>query len=620
VTRFWRAAVLAVAVVATYANSFHGPFVLDDQASVVQNADIRDLGKPGRVLSPRPNSPVAGRPLANLSFAIDFAIGGLDVTAYHAQNLVWHLACALMLFGVLRRTFELSGVREQLRHEPANLALVAALVWAVHPLNSEVVDYVTQRTESMMAFFVLTALYAAIRSHAAPESRWHGVAVVAALLGTACKETIVVAPVVIALYDRLFLFRSWREAWRARDRLYLGLAGAWLVLAGFVLSGPRAAVGGFGAGVSSWTYLLNQASMIVHYLSLAAWPRGLVVFYGWPDETTLTAVLPQAIVVVALLALSAVALARTPRLGYLGAWFFVTLAPTSSILPIATEVGAERRMYLPLMALAVLATLAVDAVLGRIHRTVPGRARAPMAATGAVIAAAVTGALATLTWARTAEYQSAVTLARTVVERRPSAVAHHILGEQLGLAGRVAEAEPQLRRAVELGDTRAGFQLGALLFDSRRIDEAATQLEAFVATASVPHRLRWLDPPVQDVLTARVALAQIYDLQRRWSDAAAQARLVLQAAPNQPDALRFLGIALFGVQQWPDAVTVLRDYLAIRPRDAAMRVNLGVALVASGQLNDAIAEFRQAVAIDPSDANARRMLDMALADARAQGR
>ena len=191
-----------------------------------------------------------------------------------------------------------------------------------------------------------------------------------------------------SLHDRVFVFESWREAVRTRRRLYLGLAASWLVLAGLVSSGPRAAVSGSDAGVPVWTYLLNQAVVIVDYFRLTAWPSNLVVFYGWPEMLSLGDVLPQAVVVVALLALTGVALVKAPYVGYLGAWVFVTLAPTSSFVPIATEVGAERRMYLPLMALAVLAAVAAHAFAAR----VPGRRRLVRAAMAVVLAAVVAAA------------------------------------------------------------------------------------------------------------------------------------------------------------------------------------------------------------------------------------
>jgi tetratricopeptide (TPR) repeat protein len=606
-TRAWRAGAILAVIVAAYSNSFHGPFVIDDQASVVQNADIRALTRLDRVLAPRPDSPVAGRPLANLSLAVDYALGGLNVTGYHVTNLAWHVACAWLLFGIVRRTLALPSMPRAVAAEAPNLALAAAVVWGVHPLTTEVVDYVSQRTESMMAFFLLLTLYAAIRAGTSVTRGWHSTAIVACLAGTICKETIAVAPLLVALYDRVFLYGSWREAARVRGSLYLGLVASWLVLGGLLVSGPRAAVAGLASGVSPWTYLLNQAEIVVDYLRLSVWPSGLVVLYGWPEMLTLTDVLPQALALLALLAATIVALNRVPALGFLGAWFFIALAPASSVLPIATEVGAERRMYVPLMALAVLAVVAVAALV---------RARAVRMA---LLVAAV-GGLGWLTMQRTAEYASPVTLARTVVDRRPTAVAHHLLGEQLGLAGQTGEAETELRAAVRLGDSRARYQLGALLLDAQRPREAAVELEAFVATAGVPQRLRWLEPGLLEVLTARLQLAQIYGVERRWAEAAAQARLVLDAAPRHPEATRLLGVSLLGAQVWPEAISTLRDYLALRPNDGRARANLAVALIATGQLDAGVTELRRAVASDPNDPNPRRLLDMALADQRAATR
>ena len=144
----WRVAVITLAVVLTYANSLHGPFILDDNAAIVQNEQIRELSRPGAVLLPESESPVAGRPLVNLSFALNYAAGGLNVVGYHAVNVALHVVCGLLVFGVIRRTLELPRVRQYFDGNSINIAFAAALLWAVHPLNSEVVDYLTQRSES----------------------------------------------------------------------------------------------------------------------------------------------------------------------------------------------------------------------------------------------------------------------------------------------------------------------------------------------------------------------------------------------------------------------------------------------------------------------------------------
>jgi hypothetical protein len=173
------------------------------------------------------------------------------------------------------------------------------------------------------------------------------------------KEAMVTAPLVVVLVDRVFLFGSLKDAFRARAPLYAGLAATWLILAALQTTLPRPGSAGFDTDVSVWTYLLNQPPLILRYLRLAVWPTSLVANYGWPATLTLTDVLVPTLVVVALLVMTVVALRSHPRLGFLGAWFFITLAPASSFVPVATEVGAERRMYLPLAGILALIVLLV---------------------------------------------------------------------------------------------------------------------------------------------------------------------------------------------------------------------------------------------------------------------
>jgi Flp pilus assembly protein TadD len=491
-----------------------------------------------------------------------------------------------------------------------DVAFAAALIWAVHPLNSEVVHYVTQRSESMAALLLLVTLYAANRALFAKGRGWQTVAIVSCALGMLCKESMVIAPVLVVLYERVFVFDSWRHAFRERAGLYLGLAATWLVLAGVTMSGPRSEVAGFSSGVSPWTYLLNQTLVITRYLRLSVWPTDLVLFYGWPAPLALGDVYLHALFVLTLLLATVVALVRSSALGFLGAWFFLTLAPTSSIVPIATEVGAERRMYLPLAAIIVIASVTIHA-LGKRWGTTRRFASVP-----AMVFVGVTAALAMGTVARNREYASALSLAQTVVERRPTAIAHHILGEQLLLAGRDAEATVSLREAVALGDSRAGYQLGAALSNQGRLDDALQQLDAYVHTSELPYRLvpRWLEPPVAEVVNARILMARIHIARRDWPRAAEQAAHVLRVMPSQADAQLVLAGASFGQERWEEASVQYREYLKQRPSDGQAWINLGVARVASGDLDQAVDAFRRAVEVDPANKRARELLGMALKD------
>jgi tetratricopeptide (TPR) repeat protein len=205
-------------------------------------------------------------------------------------------------------------------------------------------------------------------------------------------------------------------------------------------------------------------------------------------------------------------------------------------------------------------------------------------------------------------------LAQTIVDRRPSGVAHHMLGEQLGIANRIEEAIGHLQQAVAHGNTRARFQLGVLLVQRSDLSGATRQFEEVVRLGGVRHERRWLEPPLIDVLQSRLYLGQIYANGRRWVEAEAQAREVLARVPAHVDARRVLAAALVGQQRWAESITEHRQYLEARPGDAQARVNLGVALIATGQMDAAIAEFQRAVEVDPSNPNARRLLEMARQD------
>jgi tetratricopeptide (TPR) repeat protein len=463
-----------------FANSLSGVFTFDDIVGLVENESIRQLWPPTAVLSPPADSePVAGRPLVNVSFAINYALDGLEVRGYHAVNIALHIGCALLLFGLVRRTLLLPGSGTPWLTPPFRaeyVAAAAALLWMVHPLTTEAVNYVSQRTELMMALFLLATLYAGVRA-AVDRGRWPLVAVATCALGMACKETMVVAPVLVVLYDRVFLYRSWAEAARARGSFYPALAATWILLAALIWSGPRWETAGFSTGVSPWTYLLNQSVILVEYLKRVIWPVNLVHDYGEPLARSLSGVAPYAATIVALLAATAYALMRHPAVGFLGATFFLVLAPTSSILPIATEVGAERRMYLPLAALSVLLVLAATDVWRRIPRLALPGALATMLLLAVPLSAA--------TIVRNRDYADELTLWQTTLERWPHARAHRNYATLLKREGRREQVIEHLRLALDGTHPEGRYALGVELLEQGRTAEAIGELRRFLE--ELPH-------------------------------------------------------------------------------------------------------------------------------------
>ncbi len=589
-----RAGIVVLTALVAYAGSLSAPFILDDVVSIVDNQQIREWWSLETVLFPRRELPTAGRPLVNFSFAVNYALGGLDVRGYHIVNLALHLLSGLLVFGIVRRTLQLPSLKDRFGASGLNLGFAAALLWTLHPLNTEAVNYITQRTELLMALFYLLTLYASIRASLSSSRTWPSIAVVSCFAGMACKESMVTVPVVVMLYDVVFVFESPRKAFSQRWRFYAALCLSWIVLAALVWPGPRARSAGFSTGVSPWTYLLNQAAMISRYLQLAFWPRALVVNYGWPAPLTLGDVLPSALLVAGLLALTAVALVRWPKWGFFGAWFFVTLAPTSSIVPIATEVGAERRMYLPLIAIVVFAVASASFL--KQARSIPGAV--------ALVAVAVLFSMGIA--ARNREYASPVLLARTTVERYPTSVGHHQLGVALLVAGDRDAAMSELRQAIP-GAPRAHYTLGVELVKDGRTSDAIDQFQAFLRQ----------QPNLVEAISARQLLGRALAEQQRWSEAIEQQQQVLTMNPTEPQRLdthALLAAAYLGAGNFQDAIAHCQEYLLARPADGRVLTRLGIAFIATGQLAEAIAAFRRAAAAAPSDADAQLNLASALHD------
>ena len=347
-----------VAVIAVNANGLRGVFLYDDEIYIVENPAIRQLWPPIWA-----QDTMAHRPVAAFTLALNYAVGGLDVTGYHVVNILIHVLCAITVLAVLRRT---PGWPAHTRAQTAwtpNVALSVALLWALHPLTSECVNYLSQRTDSLMGLFCLLMLYCAIRRFEGGTARWGIAAVVCCALGMGCKESMVGAPLIVLLYDRAFFPCSFFAALRRRPWLYGGLSATWLLVVRGLWAVPHGATVGLDLRVTPWEYTLNQSQMLCTYLGRSLWPHPLVLDYGFVRDLSLAEVWLEVSVIVALLALTGVALWRWPSWGFVGAWFFVLLAPTSSFVPILTEVGAERRMYLPLLSVVVILVMAGRALL-----------------------------------------------------------------------------------------------------------------------------------------------------------------------------------------------------------------------------------------------------------------
>jgi len=584
------AAAIAAATFAAYGGGFAGPFLYDDVDSILGNATIRHLFT---ALQPPPGLTVSGRPVLNLSFAANYAVSGTAVWSYHALNVAIHAAAALLLFGIVRRTLGAAAAGARFPGECIAVAFASAFLWELHPLQTESVEYVVQRAESLMGLFYLLMLYAFIR-FAAPggTGAWAVVSVAACLLGMGTKEVMATAPVIVLLYDRSFVGGSFREAWRRNRALYLSYAACWIPLALLVArSGGRGGSAGFESGVPWWAYLLAQFKAVVLYLRLSLWPRPLVGDYGRILAGSPLEVALCALFVLSLACGTCFLLRRRSPIGFLGAWFLIVLAPSSSVVPVSTEIMAEHRMYLPLAAVVTLAVLALHALASR---------RVFLASVGLVALG-----YGVLTHRRTHVYESSLAFWSDVARKVPAnAGAWNNLGILLAEKGDQEGAIGDYRRALGLAPAYAyaHYNLGNSLMAVGRAGEAAGQYEEAL-------RFRPQDPSIHFNLGN--ALAK----ERRPLEATAQFREALRIDPSRADAWFNLADALMQSGDTAQATDAYAHAVLLRPDFADARVNYGNVLAQAGRLDDAIRELREALRLEPGAADIHNNLGGVLAEA-----
>ena len=533
---------LGFAAIAVYGNSLANPFVFDDHTSIIDNRDIYSWWPLWRSAEEVHRAPINGRPVVRLSLALNYAIGGIEPTGYRIFNIVVHWAVAVVLLFFLRDTF-----RSMYANAAMGLAFVVALWWMLHPLNAECINYISLRSTILMSLFYMLTLYCARRVMDGANDVWGWCAVCSCALGMCSKEAMVTAPVVVLLYDRLLIANSFAMAFRMRHRLYVGLAACWLVLAFLLSQAPHGNTIGFSGSVGAWGYLLNQCIVLWTYIAKVFWPHPLTLDYGFARDLVLIDVWWQAASLLSLFVVSAYGGVRKRPWACASLACFIVLAPTSSVVPLLTEVGAERRMYLPLMAFIVLV------VVGGWH-LFKDRARWRDLWLKWVVVALIALALGSATHARNTDFATPVSIWKSAVAATPNnARAHSNLALAYRGAGQADMAERHFCRALQCDPTFADAHanLGIVLVER-----------------------------------GEVAAAEIHY------------RRALHRKADHVGALNSLAIGLEGRGQVDSALACYRAALRLDPYLAEAHVNLGALLIGRGSAAEGEIHLRNALALD----------------------
>lgn len=568
---------IALVGLIAYSNSFHVPFILDDEGSIVKNNVIKNLHRflyvDGYTYNPR-------RFLGYLTVALNYRFGGLDVTGYHAVNLAIHIGSASLTYLLARLTLATPFFRRE--GEPAQasafIPLFAALLFVAHPIQTQAVTYVVQRFASLATFFFLASIACYAKARLIQEESGRTVAAkslmcyLLALAGAGCamksKEIAFTLPFVVVLYEFLFFRMT-----AAKKLLFLLPVALTVLIVPLSLLGTGKPIGQVISDVTSVTrvdselsrldYLFTQFPVLASYLRLIFLPVGQNFDYDFPVYHSLFNA-PVLLSLLLLLALLATALylghrTRDPlaprelRLFCFGVlWFFITISVESSIIPIA-DVIFEHRVYLPsagaFIAIAALVSLCSKGVVSRVT---------------VVIAAVAVLALTGTTFARNMVWGSEVSLWTDTVRKSPNkARPHYNLALALDKSGRLDESLEQALIAVRLspGEANPYNLIGTIFGRKGSYDQAIAALSQALK----------LDPTLAE---AQVNLGDAFRLKGMLPQAMEQYQAAMKQRPTDASIYHKIGTTFALQRNLPQAAVFFQCAASLDPSTPQYRIDL----------------------------------------------
>ncbi|MFA5074248.1 MAG: hypothetical protein WC539_10185 [Nitrospirota bacterium] len=348
-------AIIAGLILLAYSNTFTANFHFDDTPAIVDNHALKRLSWSNFI------SMFSGtRPVINVSLFFNYQISKLNPIGWHIVNIGFHIMNSFFFFLLLQRTLQLPSLAERYSWRAKRMALFGALLFGLHPVQTEAVTYIISRTELIATFFYLATFLFFIKHAQTKKFGYAFLAFVMSLLAMQSKEWAVTLPATLFLYDFLFLSNGSFKPILSRWKAYVLVALPWALVA-YVLMTTTLQGAGFGVSgersITPWTYLLTSMNVLWTYIRLLILPINQNLDYGYPIAKTLFA-FPTLLsfighVLVLGLAVLLFLKKRWTLIPFGILWFYVTLSPTQSFVPIL-DVIFEHRVYLPSMGYVIV--------------------------------------------------------------------------------------------------------------------------------------------------------------------------------------------------------------------------------------------------------------------------
>jgi hypothetical protein len=345
-------AIIAGLVLITYSNTFTSSFHFDDNPSIVENPTIKHVTMDNIITL------IGGiRPVVYLSLMLNYSLGGLNVVGYHIFNIAVHIANSAFVYLLILWTLNLPTVEAKYPGKATRMALFGALLFAVHPVQTEAVTYIITRTELLATFFYLATFLLFIKGARTNRYSYYVGAFFTAVLSMGSKEWAVTLPALLMVYDYLFIadgkFRLVASRWMA----YVAVTIPWvIVLRHLDLFASTSSGAGIGfnvvttSGITAQTFWLTSLNVIWTYIRLLFLPIHQNLDYDYPIAKTLFE-FPTLLSFIGHIAVVSTAFWLYKKKGWLlipfgVAWFYIGLSPVQSVVPII-DVIFEHRLYMP---------------------------------------------------------------------------------------------------------------------------------------------------------------------------------------------------------------------------------------------------------------------------------
>jgi tetratricopeptide (TPR) repeat protein len=587
-----------------YSNSLHSPFYFDDQPNIVLNPFIRitDLTWEG-IEKAAKFSPSKRRILPNISFALNYLFDAYNVWGYHLVNICIHIATTFSFFLLARLILTLPSLKKSF-HNAGEIAFMAAILWAVHPLQINAVTYLVQRMTSMAALFFILALFfylkARLLQNTGPKILLFSLTIIFGIMALFSKENSGMLPVII-LGSELLLLRKDQVSPKDRRKLIIALcclALLFFAVSWFLLKGNPFTSFSTVFPHREFTLeqrLLSQTRIVLHYLTLVLFPlpgRLNLIYdfqlsYGLfnPPQTFF------AIVGFLIMAFLVFILAKRNRLAAFGIfWFMANLLVESSVIPL--ELIYEHRMYVPSMFIILI--IAVWAY--RISKNRVTLARAALLFMMIV--------LSIFTWQRNVTWQDPVTFWTDVLQKSPGSLrAHGNLGNAYSQAKQYRIAEHYLLQALALGqnDKSGNFGYEALENHIAVIHENLAvvyrELKNYPKAIAEAQEALKLDPTRHNPL---LTLGIIYSNMGQHEKAVEYFMLAWAKGIDEVDLYNNWGVSTFNLGMVDESIDLLQRAIKINPDHPESHYNLGIAYSSKGMLAEAQREMSLAMKLRSS--------------------